>query len=128
MTRPPISMYWITLTGGLLGIWMTLEGLYYRLFEAFRDPDALWLNWAETLKLDPNRLAWLLIVIGTLWIGALCALWLRLGFGYWLSVILAVFSLGFAIGGTVLAFLAIIGLALPTTRRWVNYDDASDSG
>lgn len=119
MRRPPVSLYFVTIIGLMLSILQIWEGLYIQLFTGFRNPEAPWLLFIEKLDLDPLKLGWPWIVLGISWISALCGVWLRLPWGRWALWIVCFLSLTYVKLGTILAALALIGLALPISRRWM---------
>jgi hypothetical protein len=119
LRRPPVSLYFVTIIGLMLSILQIWEGLYIQLFTGFRNPEAPWLLFIEKLDLDPLKLGWPWIVLGISWISALCGVWLRLPWGRWALWIVCFLSLTYVKLGTILAALALIGLALPISRRWM---------
>jgi len=131
LRRPPLSLLLLTLVGAVLSGWMVLDGLYIRMFGQFIHHQPLFNLWVRNqgalgsafnlgvLRMEPQDFAWPLLAIGISWSGALSALWLRLSWGYQLATVICLLSLLNLNLGTVLAFLALICLRAPPTRRWL---------
>jgi hypothetical protein len=120
----------LTLTGSILGTWLSLSGLFIRVFgQALSLGGGLaWAGWLPAgAGITPQMVGWPLVVVGTAWFGALCGLWLRLGWAYRVSVGLGLVSLLYPGLGTALALGALICLWVPPTRRWV-FEDPGRNG
>jgi len=104
--------------GVILGSWMAFEGLHYRLFGEALGPSGVFFALGGKLGVGQELLAWPLLVAGTSWFGALCAVWVRLSWGIRVVWAVALASLFFAWAGTALALLALACTRAPSTRRW----------
>jgi hypothetical protein len=111
---------------------MTLNGLHILLYGQYLHLQSLLSLWpriqgafassstSTAFRLEPHDFGWPLLAVGTAWVGALIALWLRLGWGYRATVVVGVLSL-FTLGyGTVLTLFVLICLWAPPTRRWLD--------
>lgn len=124
MDKMPFSLPAVALIGGVLGTLNTINGLHGRLFGSFWVPGgghplaATLLNRVVEFQTDPILLGWPMVVLGCAWYGGLSALWLRQGWGYPTTVVVAFLSL--TLGGwmSLLAGLTLALLILPPTRRW----------
>ncbi len=121
MNRPPISIVILTFAGVLLGALMIAEGLYARLFRVFLSGAgalSLWLVLPRALASDPSEWALPMVIVGTIWMGGLAALWLGWPSGRRLVAVLALFSLVFLGPGTLLGLTVLLCLLTPSARRW----------
>ncbi len=131
MRRLPLSLVLLTIFAAILGIWMTFEGLFIRLFGDYLPFLSLlgsWIRINEALmntstplgiRLEPQTFAWPLIAVGLSWTGALSALWLKLEWGYKVTNFVAALSL-LTIGyGSILAALVLVCLHVTPTRFWL---------
>jgi len=111
--------------GVLIGLLLSLEGLYARFFGQFLlrgQADPFWIvltrNLAAGGLVDITQAAWLPVVVGTTWFGALVGLWLRNRWGRNLVLILAALS---TLHGGAFTALGLLALALALTgpvRGW----------
>ena len=111
--------------GVLIGLLLSLEGLYARFFGQFLlrgQAYPLWValirNLAAGGRVDLSQAGWLPVVVGTTWFGALVGLWLRNRWGRNLVLILAALS---ALHGGAFTALGVLALALALTgpvRTW----------
>jgi len=111
--------------GVLIGLLLSLEGLYARFFGQFLlrgQVDPLWIALARNLaaggRVDISQVGWLPVVVGTTWFGALVGLWLRNRWGRNLVLILAALS---TLHGGAFTALGVLALALALTgpvRGW----------
>jgi len=111
--------------GVLIGLLLSLEGLYARFFGQFllRGQAApFWISLARDLAaggpVDITQAGWLPVVVGTTWFGALVGLWLRNRWGRNLVLILAALS---ALHGGAFTALGVLALGLALTgpvRDW----------
>jgi hypothetical protein len=130
LDRYPLSVILLTLCGFLLSIWMILHGLHLCLFRGYWEMGGvlgLWMRapgtaihpFPLTVQLNPQAVGWPLLAVGSAWLGALCAYLMRMTWASYSLIALAIASL-LALGpGTILAMLALILLALPSTRHWL---------
>jgi hypothetical protein len=100
---------------------MTYLGLYARLFGRF--PGLMGLEggaeaWVQEFGLPLTSVAWLVVVAGTTWFGAMCAVWLGIRWGWRAAVGLALASLLYLGPGTALGILALACAWSPGVRRW----------
>jgi hypothetical protein len=117
---------------------MTFEGLFARLFGQVLHSESLlslWyimLRWAESRSqsllssLTPSTFAWPLLTLGLAWMGALIALWLRLGWAYQatkLTGVLSCLTLGL---GSVLALLTLLALSALKRQDWLLLTEVAD--
>lgn len=127
--RPPLSLYLLSVSASIHGLWLAMNGLALRVsggffpplgpLAALGRPDGLAANlWQQSQPLGSDQLGWLLVVLGTTWAGVLVSLWLRFRWGYRSAWLLGLFSLAFFGTGTVLGLITLVCLALPATRRW----------
>ncbi len=103
----------------ILGLWISWDGLYARMFNHYAFPNALWLRLLDHWGIEPLELAWPLIVVGTSWFGALAGLWLRQAWSPRAVIILALLSTFYLWGGTFLALIILVASSLPAARNWV---------
>jgi hypothetical protein len=117
----------LTGVGGLIGLLLSLEGLYARFFGVFllrSQADPLWIAVARTLSAgtppDLSQAGWLPVVMGSTWFGALAALWLKHRWGRNAVLILAALS---ALHGGAFTALGVLAFALALTapvRGWAD--------
>lgn len=119
------SLYPLTGVGGLIGLLLSLEGLYARFFGAFLlrgQADPLWIALGRTLSggtpVNLAQAGWLPLVVGTTWFGALMGLWLKHRWGRNAVLILAVLSCLHGGGFTALGALAIALVLTAPVREW----------
>ena len=106
----------------LLGWWMTVDGLYSRLFgDYIRINGQLgpWTTLARAAGLEPNQLAFAFVAFGLGLIGGSFGTYLRRPWGYTASVIISAVCLLYLGLGTPLAALCLLGLLLPATRAYI---------
>jgi hypothetical protein len=107
---------------------MALDGLTARLFGVYgvseRLAPGLWPS-AASLVGTPLTLGMTLVALGTAWFGAVCALAVRLEWGYWACLVLGAASLLYLGPGTVLGAVVLVSLVIPATRRWVQAGEAA---
>ncbi len=111
----------LTIFGVSLGLLMTAEGLYARLFGIFlsgRGLMSVWLLLPRWLGSNANDWTLPMVIVGTMWMGGLAVLWLGLSWGPWAVSGLAAASLLFLGLGTLLGAAILICLVMPSTRRW----------
>ena len=111
--------------GVLIGLLLSLEGLYARFFGQFllrSQADPVWIALARNLDtggtVDIAQAGWLPVVVGTTWFAALVGLWLRNRWGRNLVLTLAVLS---SLHGGAFTALGALALALALTgpvREW----------
>jgi hypothetical protein len=126
----------LTALAAVLGTAMALEGLYARLFGSFFLLAGFLGLWGRVstelqlggIELTAQGLAWPLVVVGTMWSGALLALWLRLGWGYRACVILGIASLGYIGVGSLLAAGVLLLLRSIQVRQWTMAGSMGDVG
>jgi hypothetical protein len=124
--RVPINLRLLTVLGALLGAGLALEGLHARLFGAFLPLEGVLGVWNRVgaelqigpVDLGPAELGWPLVVVGSMWTGALSGLWLRSRWGYRACQILGILSLGYIGVGTLLALGVLVLLRTGSVRRW----------
>lgn len=113
--------------GGLLGLLLSAEGLYARLFGAFwlrGQADPFWIAAARALSggapPDITQAGWLPVVVGSTWFGALAGLWLKQRWGR--NVVLLLAALSGLHGGafTALGLLAITLALTAPVREWAS--------
>ncbi len=122
INRPPLSVSWFMVCSWVLGWWMTLDGLYDRLFgDYIRLYGQLgpWADLARAAGLDPNQLAFAFVAFGLGLIGASCGMFLRRPWGYVASLVLSAVCLLYLGLGTALAVLCVAALLLPPTRAYL---------
>jgi len=125
LRHPRTSLYLLTAAALLLGAWMTVDGLFGRLFGTFLPflgGPGWWQLLPRALGVDPLVLTWPLFVVGTAWFGALTGLWSGLGWSYRVALCLAIISLLYLGPGTVLGLVILgclwggrLGRGLPAT-------------
>lgn len=121
MRRLPVSALIMVVCASLLGLWMAVEGLHLRLFgEPLLLLGAAGLFWRllASVGVEPLETAWPLITVGTVWIGAVCSVLIKLGGIRRIVLILGLISLPFMIPGTLLGAIVLICLLVPATRAW----------
>jgi len=116
------------MVGVILGGWMAFEGLHHRLFAEALAPSGVFFALGGKLGLSQELLAWPLLVAGTSWFGALCALRIRLTWGTKIVWVVGLVSLFFAWAGTALALIALACAGARSTRRWFTAQTASLDG
>lgn len=120
----------ISITGLLLGCWLTLGGLELRIFgsyptwhqqfDLFRYPEHLF-RFAN-LELGPTAaLGWPMVVFGTSWGGALLGFWTGERWSRTAMIMLSVLALPFPLPGTLLGTLQLLLI-----RGSYNPDDQDD--
>jgi hypothetical protein len=122
LRRPPRSLYLLTAAALLLGGWMTADGLFGRLFGTFLPllgGPGWWQLLPRALGVEPLVLAWPLIVVGTVWLGALTGLWSGLGWSYRAALCLGIVSLLYLGPGTALGLISLGCLWGGRLRRWL---------
>lgn len=129
VARRPLSLWLLTLTGILLAIWLTVQGLHIRWFGEYlpqQSAPTLWFtDPIEThdlpiqLKASPASVAWPMLVLGLAWWGALSALWMRLSWGRPVVTVLLICSLLVPWLGTMLALVGLINQFTPSMRTWL---------
>lgn len=122
MRKPPFTLYAFAVCAAILGGWMAIDGLHARLFGQYMTlfgRQAPWLIIPQMIGVDPLELAWPLLVVGTIWIGALCAALVRLSWSQGVSRIVGVLSLAYLGPGTALGLIALLFLSSPATRCWL---------
>ncbi|MGA2111480.1 MAG: hypothetical protein ABSG98_04940 [Anaerolineales bacterium] len=110
--------------GALLGVWLVVEGLYARLFGQLPEVSTHFELWASLLirwKIDPARLGWPLVVVGTTWWGSLAGVWIRHRWGWPFAMILGLISLFFLGPSTLIAACLLAILLLPDVRAWRSF-------
>ena len=121
MRRLPVSVLIMVVCASLLGLWMAVEGLHLRLFgEPLLLFGAAGLFWRLLASVGVELLetAWPLITVGTVWIGAVCSVLIKLGGIRRIVLILGLVSMLFLFPGTLLGAIVLICLYLPATRAW----------
>jgi hypothetical protein len=112
----------LTVAAAPFGLWLSLGGLWLRLFGTpfpGGGLNALWQWLPSSLGLANAGLAWPMIVVGTGWFGVLAGLWTRLGWSRRVGVALALVSL-FHLGiGTVIGAVMLACLADRRLRSWL---------
>lgn len=119
-----------------MGVLMALDGLYARLFGSLLALPGLPGAWSGinvglqfgALNLTAADLAWPMVVVGTMWSGALVALWLKLRWGYRACVVLGILSLGYAGVGLLLAAGVLLMLRTKPVRTWSMGGGMDDGG
>lgn len=119
-----------------MSITLTLEGLHARLFGSYLPLGGVLGVWSRiggatqlaSLDLSAATLGWPMVVVGTMWSGALSGLWLRLRWGYRACLILGVLSLGYVGIGTLLASCVLLLLRSTSVRSWSGRGGASHDG
>ena len=117
LNRPTITRYLILILGAILGLGMTLDGLWARVFGIYLFPDALWLRICSGSKFECLGFAWPWIVVGTSWFGALAGLWIGASWGVRAARILALISFFYLWYGTLLSIFILIALSFPAIRQ-----------
>ncbi len=110
MHRPRTSLYLLTAAALLLGGWMTVDGLFGRLFGTFLPflgGPGWWQLLPRALGIDPLVLTWPLFAVGTAWFGVLTGLWSGLGWSSRVALCLAIVSLLYLGPGTVLGLIIL---------------------
>ncbi len=121
MRRPPASILIMVVSGSLLGIWMSLEGLHLRLFGEpllFLGASMPFWRLLAFLGTEPLSAAWLLITVGTAWAGGVCGVLIRLGGIQRIVIILGLVSMLFLIPGTVLGAIVLLCLPVAAAQAW----------
>lgn len=108
------------LLGAALAIWMTLDGIWARLFGAYFFPagwHSIWktLPWAG----DAPAIGWPLVAAGTGWSGALMGLTLGRRWAQAAAGTLALAALPWLGASTVLGVAILVCLSAPSTQRWI---------
>lgn len=132
--RAPLNLRLLTVIGALLGVGLALEGLHARLFGTFLPSGGVLGVWSRVsvelhvgpVELGPAELGWPMVVVGTMWSGALSGLWLRSRWGYRACQLLGVLSLGYVGVGTLLALGVLALLRTGSIRRWSSYGNMPD--
>jgi len=100
----------LTAAALLLGGWMTVDGLFGRLFGTFLPflgGPGWWQLLPRALGIDPLVLTWPLFAVGTAWFGVLTGLWSGLGWSSRVALCLAIVSLLYLGPGTVLGLIIL---------------------
>jgi hypothetical protein len=134
MERPPITLYFLTITGIVLSAWLVLYGLQIRFFGtfisldgilAFLTPPHRFVQWFTQVfnEVPVGALGWPLVVIGCSLTGAIAGLWKRQS---WASPSLMFFSVVSIITFHWLNILSILVIALaraPNLQEWLTAKD-----
>ena len=122
MRARPYLLILLAVIGGVLGLLLSLEGLYARAFGAFLLSDPPWLALADAVspvgRADLRQAGWLPVVVGTTWFGGLAGLWLRHRWGRNAVLTLAVLSALHGGAFTALAALALVLVLTGPIRDW----------
>jgi hypothetical protein len=105
-----------------LGLWLTSDGLWARLFGVYLFPagwHSLWKAWPVVGAADPHDVGWLLIVLGASWAGALIGLGMGRRWAFRAAVVLSTAALPTLGLGTILAAVALMSTLAPASRRWI---------
>ncbi|NIS80412.1 MAG: hypothetical protein GTO14_09450 [Anaerolineales bacterium] len=128
MRRSPQSLRILTIIGVLLAIWSTVNGVYILWFGGYLPslPILLWYQAPDAhtsssffIQIQPERVAWPLLVLGLTWPGALISMWMGLRWGSRLVTVLLVLSIPVLGLGTLMAGLGWVCFATAGTRRWL---------
>ena len=126
MKRLPLSVLVMVVCASVLGVWMALEGLHLRLFgeplSLFGASGPTW-RLLSTLSVEPPSAAWPLVTVGTAWVGAVCAVLIKLSGIRRMVLILGLLSVPFVLPGSILGAAVLICLWIPATRAWLSVAD-----
>lgn len=123
--RAPATVRAVFYLGAILASWMTLDGVWGRLFGAYLFPSgwhSFWKSfpWAS----DAHALGWPLVAIGAGWPGALLGLSLGRRWARTAAAVLASAALAWLGVSTVLGAAVLWCLFAPSTRRWIREMEA----
>lgn len=122
LTAPPASVRVAEFTGAALGLWLTSDGLWARLFGVYLFPTgwhSLWKAWPAVGAADAHDVGWLLFVLGASWAGALIGLGTGRRWAFRAALVLSLAALPTLGLGTVLAAVVLLFLWAPTSRAWI---------
>jgi hypothetical protein len=102
----------MSVMGAILSALFILEGLYARIFGEFLSlagsPDLVVEAIERIFETDPSRFAWLLIVVGATWPGALAGIWLKMKWGGAALVLVSLSSSLYIPAGSLLAAAVLL--------------------
>jgi hypothetical protein len=126
----------LTGLGAVLGTLLALDGLHARFFGVLLALPGFTGAWSGinaglhigAIEVHAADLAWPMVVVGTMWSGALLALWLRLSWGYRACVVLGIMSLGYVGLGSLLAAGVLLLLRSPQVHKRSTEGGVHDGG
>ena len=122
LTAPPASIRIAEFTGAALGLWLTSDGLWARLFGVYLFPagwHSLWKAWPAVGASDPNDVGWLLVVLGASWAGALIGLGMGRRWAFRAALALSLAALPTLGLGSALAAVVLVCILAPASRAWI---------
>jgi len=121
----PAAVRAVFYLGAVLALWMTLDGVWGRLFGAYLFPSGWHSIWKSLLwASDARALGWPLVAIGAGWSGALLGLSLGRRWAHAAAGVLALAALGWLGVSTLLGAAVLACLFAPSTRRWIREMEA----
>lgn len=119
MPNKPTSIQVLLISASLLGAWMAIDGLSGRMFGTFLPFSNLWRGALLGAGINPQLLAWPLIVVGCAWSGAISAVFYHFTWAAKTTRLLAILSLFYLGPGTLLAAIVLLMLSTAGARRWL---------
>lgn len=122
-TRTPLPLLVATVLALVLGLWLAMSGLALRMFGMI-PAGAGWLGVLARFSFGPDLYraltldtqAWLRIVVGTAFAGAVSGLWLRQRWALRSTLLLCALAVTFSGIALILVPLILLCLALPSSR------------
>ena len=120
--RTPLTV-WLYVAGAwALAWWFLYDGLHQRLWGDYTRINGQlgpWADLAQSVGLDPQRLALFFVALGAGLLGASFGVMLRRPWGYYTALLLSAVALLYLGFGTPVALACLLLLLLPSSRRHV---------